>query len=108
MEILSKAKAGYAGFMSSLSELGALNISYMEKMAEKQMASSKFITDLGFSHLKTIAGIDSLESAKSIPSATMEVGSKLAKKTMEESKSLMEVGSSYKTDVVALFKKKAA
>ena len=108
MEMLSKAKAGYEGFMSSLSELGALNIAYMEKMAEKQMASSKFVADLGFSHMKTLAGVDSLDAAKSIPAATLEMGTKLAKKTMEEGKSLMEVGSSYKTDVSAIFKKKAA
>ena len=108
MEMLSKAKAGYEGLMSSMSELGALNISYMEKMAEKQMANSKFVADLGFSQLKTIAGIDSLEAAKSLPSATLEMGTKLAKKTMEEGKSLMEVGSSYKSDITAIFKKKTA
>lgn len=108
MEMLSKVKSGYEGFLSSLSELGSLNVSYMEKMAEKQMASSKFVADLGFDHMKKVVGIDSFEAAKGLPSATMEMGSKLAKKTMEESKSMMEVGSSYKSDVTAIFKKKKA
>lgn len=108
MEMLSKAKAGYEGFMSSLSELGALNVSYMEKMAEKQMASSKFVTDLGFEHMKNMMGVDSLEKVKTVPSASLEVGTKLAKKTMEEGKSMMEVGSSYKSDITAILKKKKA
>ena len=108
MEMLSKAKAGYESFLSSISELGSLNISYMEKMAEKQMATSKFVTDLGFEHMKTLAGVNSLEAAKSLPSATLEMSSKLAKKTMEEGKAMMEVGASYKSDVTAIFKKKAA
>lgn len=106
MEMLDKVKSGYEGFLSSLSELGTLNISYMEKLAEKQLASSKYVTDLGFDHMKTLAGVDSLDAAKKVPSATLEVSTKLAKKTMEEGKSLMEVGSSYKSDVTALFKKK--
>ncbi len=108
MEMLSKAKAGYEGLMSSMSELGALNIAYMEKIADKQMASSKYVTDLGFEHMKTIAGIDSLEAAKSLPSSTLEMSTKLAKKTMEDGKSLMEFGAGYKSDVTALFKKKTA
>lgn len=107
MEMLSKVKSGYEGFLSSLSELGSLNVSYMEKIADKQMASSKFVTDLGFDHMKKVVGIDSLDAAKTIPSATMEMGTKFAKKTMEETKSMMEVGSSYKSDVTAIFKKKA-
>ena len=107
MEMLSNVKAGYEGFLSSLGELGALNVTYMEKLADKQLASSKFVADLGFEHMKKIVGIDSLEAAQSLPSATLEMGTKLAKKTMEEGKSLMEVGSSYKADVAAIFKKKA-
>lgn len=107
MELVSKVKSGYSGFMSSLGELGSLNVSYMEKLAEKQMATSKFVTELGFDHMKKVVGIDSLDAAKSLPSATLEMGTKLAKKTMEESKGMMEIGSSYKTDVTAIFKKKA-
>lgn len=106
MEMLSNVKEGYEGFLSSLSELGALNVSYLEKLTEKQMESTKFVADLGFEHLKKIASVNSLEAAQSLPTATLEAGSKLAKKTMEESKALMDVGSSYKSDVTDLFKKK--
>ena len=107
MDMLSNVKSGCENFLSSLSELGSLNISYMEKMAEKQMASSKYVTDLGFSHLKKLVAIDSFEAVKSLPASSLELSSQLAKKTMEDGKSLMEFGSNYKSDVTAIFKKKA-
>ncbi len=105
MEMLSDVKAGYEGILSSMSKLGAINISYMEKIAEKQMASSKFVADLGFEQMKAITGIDSLEAAKNLPSSSLETGSKLAKKTMEDSKAMIELGSNYKAEVSAIFKK---
>lgn len=108
MDMLSNVKSGYEGLLSSLGELGSLNISYMEKLAEKQMASSKFVSELGFNHMKKLVAIDSLESAKAIPASTLELSSQLAKKTMEDGKALMDVGASYKTDITAIFKKKAA
>lgn len=107
MDMLSNVKSGYEGFLSSLSELGALNISYMEKIAEQQMASSKYVADLGFSHMKKLTAIDGLDAVKSLPASSLELSSQLAKKTMEDGKALMEVGSSYKSDVTALFKKKS-
>ena len=107
MDMLSNVKSGYEGILSSLGELGALNISYMEKIAEKQMDSSKYVADLGFSHMKKLVAVDGLEAAKSLPSSSMELSAQMAKKTMEDGKALMEFGSSYKSDVTAIFKKKA-
>ena len=108
MEMLNDVKAGYEGFMSSISKLGSLNVSYMEKLAEKQLASSKFVADLGFEQMKAIVGIDSLEAAKSLPSSSLEISSKLAKKSIEEGKSLMEMGNTYKTEISEIFKRKSS
>lgn len=106
MEMLSNVKEGYEGFLSSLSELGALNISYLEKLSEKQFESTQFVANLGFEHMKKVVGVDSLDAAQALPTATLEAGAKLARKTMDEGKSLMDMGSSYKSDVTDLFKKK--
>ncbi len=108
MELLSKVKAGYSGLMSSMSEISALNIKYMEEMTASQMASSKYVADLGFEQLKTVTSIDSLAAAKKLPSSTLEMGTKLAKKTLEDGKSLMATGSSYKADITGIIKKKKA
>ncbi len=105
MEMLGKIKSGYEGLMSSMSELGALQVSYMEKVAEKQIASAKYVSDLGFTHMKSLVNVDSLEAAKTIPSSTMELGTQLARKTMEDTKAFVEIGSGYKSDVTAIFKK---
>lgn len=106
MEMLSNVKEGYESFLSSLSELGALNVSYVEKLANKQMENTKFVADLGIEQLKALSKVDSLEAVQSLPSSTLEMGTRLARKTMEESKALMDTGSNYKTEVTELFKKK--
>lgn len=106
MEMLSNVKEGYESFLSSLSQLGALNVSYVEKLAEKQLENTKFVADLGIEQLKNLSKIDNMEAVQSLPSTSLEIGTRLARKTMEESKALMETGNSYKSDVSDLFKKK--
>lgn len=104
MGAFAAVKSGLGSVKSSMAQLASLNIDLMEKVAEKQMASAGYYTEVGFSQLKGAKAIGSVADAKAFSSKSLEVGSASLKKMVADSKEMVGLGSTYKDELVSIVK----
>lgn len=104
MEMLHSAKTGYEGIMSAFMKVSSLNVEHLEKIAEKQLDTAQYYTDMSINQLKELQGIDSVEGFKKLSAGTMESGNQVAKKMLDDTKAMANLGSSYKDGLVDIVK----
>lgn len=104
MDAIGAVKSGFGSFKTSVGQLATLNIDLMEKVAEKQLESMSYYTDMGFGQMKGVKAVGSFSEAKAFSSKSVETGSSVLKKIVADGKEYIGMGGTYKDELVGIVK----
>lgn len=95
-------------FFAPLRELNALAVENVEKLVDIQMKFIEDSTKAGIDSMKGAAAVTDLEGLKSYLTKQTEANKELAERTLTDSKSVMELGKSYTSEVQKIMKEAMA
>lgn len=91
-------------FFTPFRELNALAIENFEKIADLQMKAFEESSKAGIESLKGAAAVNDFDSLKSYLTKQAEVTRQLTERSLADSKSVMELGNSYNSEVQKVVK----
>ena len=104
MDAIGAVKSGFGSLKTSMGQLATLNIDLMEKVAEKQLDSIGYYTDMSFGQIKGAKAIGSFAEVKAYSSKSLETGSAVLKKMVADGKEYLGMGGTYKDELVGIVK----
>ena len=104
MGAFAAVKSGFGSLKSSVGQLASLNIDLMEKVAEKQLATMGYYTDMGFAQVKSAKSISSVSEVKGFATKSVESASAMMKKMVADGKEYVDMGGTYKDEVMGIIK----
>lgn len=82
-----------------LTKINQLLLANVEKVAEFQMGAAKAYAEITMKQFKDLAEVKDIESLKNYGTGQAEAASTIAKKVMEDLKTLGEMGNEFKSEV---------
>jgi len=104
MAISSSVKEGYRSLFSSLAKINTLTIEQWERAGEKQLDCARSYGKIAFNQLKATQKISNLSDMKGFTSESMASTGNIVKQLLEDSKELVELGSQYRHQLLAIVK----
>ncbi len=92
--------------LSTIGDLNRMTIDKMEEVSKMNLASAGYYSDLGIRQMRAVTSIRDLDSLRKFTADSISMSGEVAKKMLDDSKSLMGVGADVKAKVTEIFSMK--
>lgn len=100
-----KMKAGV--LWASAHELNKLAVDKLEETSSLGLASASFYSGVGIKQLRAVSSVKDMETMRAFTADSITLSGEIAKKVMDDSKSLLSIGAGVKDKITSMFPRKA-
>lgn len=97
-EMISKVIEPNQAFLAPLVNTNKLVVNHLEKVLDLQMNALQFYMDIGVDRLKAAAEVDDWGSLQDFLAGQFEVAVTMAQKMMDDTKTLVELGTDFQAE----------
>lgn len=98
-----KVKSKASALWSSSHELNKLAIDKMEETTKLGLASTVYFSAAGFRQLRAVSKVKDMESMRDFTADSITLSGEIAKKLLDDGKSLLGIGVGMKDKIASLF-----
>lgn len=108
MAFISSLKSTYDSWLLSVSEINELTLTQFENVAEQQLDSAKYYSQLSLQQLQALPAIRGVDDLKKFASDSVGLTGTMAQKVVDDSRVVTAMGEVYRSDVLAVIKHSAS